>query len=124
MRVIRSAALLAFAWLGILATGASAFDTTAMTIPGNPMTVYVGPRGQCQSSYVFNGVVAGSYYYGGNQVGDCGFFLAFPKEEGAKFAGQPKALWGTTWGFSGAAGPSLETEYTTVSQSPVTGSQH
>ena len=51
-----------------------------MTIPGSPLSVYVGPRGECQSSYLVNGEVAGNFYYGGNQVGDCGFFLAFPKE--------------------------------------------
>ena len=108
--------------LGPTVAGASAFDTTAVTIPGNPMTVYVGPRGQCQSSYVVNGEIAGNYFYGGDQVGDCGFFLAFPKEAGGKFVGQPKALDEMTWGFSGAAGPSGLSEYEVVSQSPVTGS--
>jgi len=122
MRVIRSAALLAFAWLGILATGANAAEPTAVTIPGNPMTVYVGPLGQCQSSYTIHGELAGNYYYGGNPIGDCGFFLAFPKEGGGKFTGQPKPLSETTWGFSGTAGPHLATEYTPVSQSAVSGS--
>src|SRR5271166_1022752 len=81
-RSFRSLAVmaLAVAGLGAFAPGASAqSDTTAVTLPGSPLTVYVGPRGECQSSYVVNGQVAGNFFYGGNQVGDCGFFLAFPK---------------------------------------------
>jgi hypothetical protein len=92
-------------------------DTTAVTVPGNPLTVYVGPRGECQSSYLVNGAVAGNFFYGGNQVGDCGFFLAFPTAG----ASQPLPLQGKTFGFSGAAGPSLANVYEAVGQSPVTG---
>ncbi len=114
------AALLALASLGALATDAGAFDSTAIAISGNPMTVYVGPRGQCQSSYLVHGEVAGNYFLGGNQVGDCGFFLAFPKENETKLK-NPEALWETTWGFNGAAGPNGIAEYETVSQSPVIG---
>jgi hypothetical protein len=110
---------LALAVLGTFAASAGAqSDTTAVTFPGGPLTVYVGPRGECQSSYLVNGLVAGNFFYGGNQVGDCGFFLAFPTEP----AGQPAALKKTTFGFEGAAGPSGLTEYVPVSQSPVTGS--
>jgi hypothetical protein len=106
------------ATVGASAPSASAqTDTTAVTIPGSPLSVYVGPRGECQSSYLVNGEVAGNFYYGGNQVGDCGFFLAFP-EVGA---GQPAPLKGKTFGFQGAAGPSLTSVYQAVSQSPVTG---
>ena len=92
-------------------------DTTAVTIPGSPLTTYVGPRGECQSSYLVNGEVAGNYYFGGNQVGDCGFFLAFPKIS----PGQPVALQGKTFGFEGQAGPHGLSTYETVKQSPVTG---
>jgi hypothetical protein len=94
-----------------------------VTFPGGPLTVYTGALGQCQSSYLIAGKVAGNYFPGGepfefSPVGDCGFFLAFP-EAGA---GQPSALQGRTFGFNGHAGPrGLET-YTPVSQSPVTGS--
>jgi hypothetical protein len=92
-------------------------DTTAVTIPGNPLTVYVGPRGECQSSYLVNGEVAGNYFFGGNQVGDCGFFLAFPKA----VSGQPVPLQGKTFGFNGAAGPGGITDYEKVEQSAVSG---
>ncbi len=110
------ATALALAGLGTFAASAGAqSDTTAVTFPGGPLTVYVGPRGECQSSYLVNGMVAGNFFYGGNQVGDCGFFLAFP-------TGQPTALKGQTFGFTGAAGPSGLHEYELVSQSPVTGS--
>ena len=76
-------------------------DTTAVTIPGSPLSVYVGPRGECQSSYLVNGEVAGNFYFGGNQVGDCGFFLAFPKAG----AGQPAPLQGNTFGFQDTLTP-------------------
>jgi hypothetical protein len=98
-------------------------DTTAATIPGSPLTVYVGPRGQCQSSYVLNGKANGNFFPGGDPfvfspVGDCGFFLAFPAG-----AGQPASLVNKTFGFKGSAGPNPEPEevYTPVSQSEVTG---
>src|SRR5262249_13748624 len=96
------AVALATAGLAISAAGAgAASDTTAVTIPGNPLTVYVGPRGQCQSSYIVNGELAGNFFFGANPVGDCGFFLAFPEGRG----GQPSALEGQTFGFKGDAGP-------------------
>jgi hypothetical protein len=109
--------------LGSVASSASALsDTTAVALPGSPMTVYVGPRGQCQSSYTVNGKVQGNFYPGGepfefSPVGDCGFFLAFPKSG----TGQPEALQGKTFGFSGHAGPSTLTEFTPIAQSPVSG---
>jgi hypothetical protein len=101
-----------------LAGGAGAqTDSTAVTIPGNPLTVDIGPLGECQSSYLVNGEVAGNFYLGSNVVGDCGFFLAFPTAG----TGQPVPLKNKTFGFNGAAGPSLANIYTPVSQSPVTG---
>jgi hypothetical protein len=89
--------------LGALAVSAWAAqsDSTAVTIAGNPLTVDIGPRGECQSSYLINGEVAGNYYIGSNPVGDCGFFLAFPTAP----AGQPGPLKGKTFGFEGEAGP-------------------
>jgi hypothetical protein len=103
-----------------IAPGASAqSDSTAVTIPGTPMTVYVGPRGECQSSYTIAGQLAGNYYFGPNPVGDCGFFLAFPKAvEGKK---NPASLEGKTFGFEGQAGPSGLEDYAPGIQSPVTG---
>ncbi len=106
------------------AANAEPSDTSAATIPGSPLTVYVGPRGQCQSSYTVGGKVEGNFYPGGNNeflapfspVGDCGFFLAFP--EGA---GQPSGLVNKTFGFTGTAGPQMSNTYAPVSQSPVSG---
>ena len=89
--------------------------TEGVTFPGGPLTVSVGPLGQCQSSYGENG---DNYFPPDSNIGDCGFFLAFP----ASGAGQPVALQDTTWGFDGAAGPSGISQYVPVSQSPVTGS--
>jgi hypothetical protein len=98
-------------------------DTTASTIPGSPLTVYVGPRGQCQSSYLVNGKANGNFFPGGDPyvfspVGDCGFFLAFPTG-----SGQPTSLVNKTFGFKGHAGldPEAEEVYTPVTQSLVSG---
>ena len=120
-------ALAAFA-VAVIAVGAhtdaagAASDSSAVALGGSPLTVYVGPRGQCQSSYTVNGQVQGNFYPGGESnfspVGDCGFFLAFPKGG----AGQPALLEGKTFGFEGHAGPLLASSaYTPVEQSPVSG---
>jgi hypothetical protein len=110
--------------LAALAPGAGAVsDETAVTIAGNPLTVYVGPRGECQSSYVVNGEVQGNYFPGGGSfftfspVADCGFFLAFPKSG----AGQPVSVQGQTYGFAGHAGPGGLSDFKPISQSAVTG---
>ncbi|HTZ85040.1 MAG TPA: Ig-like domain-containing protein [Solirubrobacteraceae bacterium] len=121
-----AAALAVLAAIGgplALNAGAAPSDTTAKQIPGNPMTVYIGPRGQCQSSYTVGGVVEGNYFPGGapydfSPVADCGFFLSFPKAG----TGQPVALQGKTFGFAGnAAAVDFSEIYTPVSQSPVSG---
>ncbi len=110
--------------LGIAAQSASAApDSTAVSLGGSPLTVYVGPRGQCQSSYTVNGSVQGNYYPGGgafkfSPVGDCGLILAFPKGG----AGQPPLLVDKTYGFAGNA-PAVDFAQTfdPVSQSAVSG---
>jgi hypothetical protein len=120
--------------LGPLAVAASAEEESeeeletpaAVTFPGGPLTVSIGPLGQCESSYAG---VGNNYYPGFGTLGDCGLFLAFPTVSADKAAtGQPAALEGTTWGFEGAAGPRIPNdgeggeEYTAVgSQSPITG---
>jgi hypothetical protein len=118
--VIAAAAIMPMAFAS---TAGAQTDSTAVTIPGNPLTVYVGPLGECQSSYLVKGVVAGNFFYGGNQVGDCGFFLSFPTEVSGK--PNPTAVEGRTFGFQGAAGPSLSGEHIYVpaegGQSPVSG---
>ncbi|MCW3067573.1 MAG: hypothetical protein JWL67_198 [Solirubrobacterales bacterium] len=107
---------LASAGTGALATGASAAEESAVSFPGGPLTVSVGPLGQCQSSYANHG---NNYFPPTGNVGDCGFFLAFPSTG----TGQPTALKEKTFGFEGTAGPRLPTVYTAVPpQSPVTGS--
>ncbi len=112
------AALLAIG-LGPVVAGASADGT--VTLPGSPLNVSVGSLGECQSSYPNVGV---NFFPPGGTLGDCGFFLAFPKTP----AGQPKALQGTVYGFQGAAGPHVPfdgeggMEYTAIEQEPVTGS--
>jgi hypothetical protein len=90
-------------------------EAGVVSFPGSPLTVSVGQLGQCQSSYEGTG---DNYFPPDSNVGDCGFFLAFP----AAGAGQPPALYDTTWGFDGAAGPHGLNLYTPVSQSSVTGS--
>ncbi len=106
--------------LALLLTGAAPAaaeePTTAVTIPGTPLTVYVGPLGQCQSSYAnleFN------FFSPSVQIGDCGLFLAFPPT--ASRSGQPAALAEKTYGFSGSAGPNLPSHYQFVERSAVSG---
>jgi hypothetical protein len=113
------------ALLAVAAPSASAApDSTAVRLGGSPLTVYVGPRGQCQSSYTVNGTVQGNYFPGGGEafkfspVGDCGLILAFPK--GA--AGQPPLLVGKTYGFAGnAAAVDFAQTFEPLSQSSVSG---
>jgi hypothetical protein len=113
------AAGLAVCGLGAFASSANAEEIGAVSFPGAPLTVSIGPLGQCQSSYSPGN---GNYFEPSDPVGDCGLFLAFPKEG----AGQPAGLQGTTWGFRGSAGPGLSgfegsEEYLPVSHSEVTG---
>jgi hypothetical protein len=111
--------------IGPGAASASA-EGEAVTFPGTPLSVSIGPLGQCESSYA---EVGNNYYPGSGTLGDCGFFLAFPSQGTGKIlTGQPTPLEGTTWGFEGAAGPHIPgeapngKEYVPVSQSVVTGS--
>jgi hypothetical protein len=115
------AATLPLIVLGVFAGGAGA-EEVATTFPGAPLTVSVGPLGQCQSGYSSYENGGGNFFSPADALGDCGFFLAFPKAG----AGQPVELQGTTWGFNGSAGPGLGfaedgKEYLPVSQSAVTG---
>jgi hypothetical protein len=116
----RSRGLLAagLATLGLGALAPSAGAAEPVSFPGGPLTVSVGPLGQCQSSYPNRG---NNFYPPTGNLGDCGLFLAFPTPSGEKFTGQPLALRGETYGFSGSAGPHLTPEYTPGSQSEVTG---
>ena len=121
-RVTRFKSLLAMA-LAVAGLGAFAPSAgAAETFPGGPLTVSIGPLGQCQSSYANHG---NNYYPGTGNVGDCGFFLAFPKLGNEPEGGGKKGLGGQTYGFNGAAvggfGSGSLDLYEAVSQSPVTG---
>ena len=118
-RTLRCLAAAMLVALGLLVVGAAS-ASAEVVFPGGPLTVSIGPLGQCESSYASHG---NNFFPPFGNLGDCGFFLAFPTAG----AGQPAALQGKTFGFEGAAGPHLPTdgeggeEYTVVSQSPVTG---
>jgi hypothetical protein len=109
---LRLAAGLALLGLALGATPAGA-EEAAITIPGSPLSVSIGPLGQCQSSYSGHG----NNYGGSATIGECGFFLAFPN-----VAGQPEKLKGTTFGsVPGHTGLSLY-EAVPDARGPVTGS--
>jgi hypothetical protein len=112
-------ALLAIGF-GPTVAGASAEETGAISFPGSPLTVSVGPLGQCQSSYPNHG---NNFYPPNGNVGDCGFFLAFPKAGNvAGVSGTSTGLQAQTYGFNGTAGPFGLDLYKAVEQTPVTGS--
>jgi hypothetical protein len=108
--VLVIAALLALAGLACMLTARA---SAAVTLPGGPLSVSIGPVGQCQSNYL----AAGSNFVPANSaVGDCGFFLAFVKP------GNPAAVREKVFGFAGTNGPGLgSSEYTPVSAAAVTG---
>jgi hypothetical protein len=88
---------------------------SAATVPlgGSPLAVHLGDRSQLQA--VDSGSTTGIFYPPSGTTGDAGFFLAFP-------TGAPAPLVGKVYGFSGAAGPSLTTLYTPLTQGTVSGS--
>ena len=94
----------------VLASAVALADTVAL--PGSPLTVHVGERGQLQGFRA--GDPTGIFYESTTPSGDAGFFLAFP-------GSTPAALAGTVYGFIGTAGPGLPTDYTPLTQGPVTG---
>ena len=104
----RSSRALSLVALAIAASAFGAFsasasaqtDSTAVTIPGSPLTTYVGPRGECQSSYLVNGEIAGNYYYGGNGRR----LRLLPRLPQSGQRANRRALQGKTFGFDGAAG--------------------
>jgi hypothetical protein len=105
----------ALALLAAAAIAAPALADDAFTpIPGSPMTVYVGARGQLQA--VRSGDQGGIFFPTSSTTGDAGFFLAFPA-----MTGQNINLAGKVFGFTGHAGPYLSSTYTVGTQLPVTG---
>lgn len=116
-RLRKIVAAIAAAAALILAVGASAAGAAPVAIPGNPLTVYVGEQGQLQG--FLSGSSEGIYFAPDLQLGDAGFFLAFPT--GGK---APVGHAGHVWGFEGAAGPEELEEFEPKpgGQHPVTGS--
>ncbi len=104
------AALFAFALSATLAP--SAF---AAALPGSPLTVHVGERGELQAFRT--GSPSGIFYAPQSLIGDAGFFLAFPPG-----LGNPASLEGNVFGFQGTAGPDSLVDYTPVEQQATTGS--
>jgi hypothetical protein len=96
-----------------MALTAPALADTATALPGNPLAVYVGQRGQLQAFRA--GETNGIFFAPSEQVGDAGFFLALP----SGFTGDATPR---VFGFTGSAGPNSIDEYTPISQSPTTGS--
>ena len=94
------------------APSALADHDVATTIPGNPLTVHVGQRGQLQAFRA--GDPTGIFYNPTDQVGDAGFFLAFP-------VGIPGSATPVVYGFTGRAGPDGLTDYAPVSKGAPTG---
>ncbi len=95
-----------------LAPAAASAEEAAVTLPGSPLSVSVGPLGQCQSSYTGLG---NDFYPPSGALGDCGFFLGFPE------SGNPSALQKKVYGFEGVRGPRLASRYTPVGRSAPTG---
>ena len=100
------AAITAALTLGALAAASAPAATTALG--GSPLNVYVGDMGQLQAFRA--GETTGLYYHPLSLEGDAGFFLAI------RASGTPPV-----YGFDGSAGPHGLTDYTFVSQAPVTG---
>jgi hypothetical protein len=107
-----AAACAALAVSACIAAPAMASHDLYTSIPGTPLTVDVGQRGQLQAFRT--GDPTGIFYNPTDQVGDAGFFLAFP-------AGIPGAPTPAVYGFNGRAGPDGLTEYTPVSKDAPTG---
>ena len=78
------------------AIAAAALADNAVPLGGSPLNVYVGERGQLQAVRTDTG--SGIFYPSSSQVGDAGFFLAFPE-------GLPGSATEHVYGFEGNAGP-------------------
>jgi hypothetical protein len=92
---------------------ASALADTTTPLPGAPLSVYVGQRGQLQAFR--SGSENGIFYAPQEQAGDAGFFLALP-------SGYNGDITPRVFGFTGTAGPDGLDEYEPGTQLPATGS--
>jgi hypothetical protein len=102
------------ALVGALSAAAPALadDSTVQEIAGSPLAVFVGGRGQLQAFRA--GETNGIFFDPAAQLGDAGFFLAFP-------TAQSDIAAHAVYGFTGGAGPDGLDAYTQVSQPPVSG---
>jgi hypothetical protein len=112
LRLRHSCALAAAAAISLWLAASAPAATVA--IPGNPLTIHVGERGQLQAYRA--GEPSGIFYEPATLAGDAGFFLAFPDPAFA-----PPALGNQVFGFEGSAGPFGLQNYTPQAQGPVTG---
>jgi hypothetical protein len=111
MKPRRAATLFALALTVAVTAHADADTSTAL--PGAPLSIYVGQRGQVQAFRA--GSESGIFFAPSSQVGDAGFFLAFP----SGFTGGDTSP--QVFGFTGTAGPSGLDDYTPISQNSTTG---
>jgi hypothetical protein len=91
---------------------ASALGDTTTALPGAPLSVYVGQRGQLQAFR--SGSDSGIFFAPQEQAGDAGFFLALP----SGYTGDPTPR---VFGFTGTTGPFGLDEYKLGTQLPPTG---
>jgi hypothetical protein len=101
----------------LIAGSASAADPVA--ISGSPLTVWIGDQGQLQAKRDTDS--ANIFFRPSSQIGDAGFFLAFPAVTGAPV--QNPALTGHVFGFDGPDSPHAEEtdQFVPVSQGATTG---
>ena len=81
----RAASIAALCTLAAWATLATPALAAPTALSGNPLTVYVGERGQLQAYRADSD--SGIFFAPQSRAGDAGFFLAFPA--GSGLAGSP-----------------------------------
>src|SRR5262249_54610895 len=96
----------------LLSFPSTALADSATGLGGSPLNVFVGERGQLQAIRADSG--SGIFFDSTQQVGDAGFFLAFP-------SGLPGDATPQVWGFEGLAGPHGLEKYSPISQTLATG---
>ncbi|MCW2988462.1 MAG: hypothetical protein JWM24_1400 [Solirubrobacterales bacterium] len=107
---MRRTVLVAALFAAALPAAAVADTTTAL--PGAPLSVRVGQRGQLQAFR--SGSDSGIFYAPNEQAGDAGFFLALP-------SGYTGDTTPRVFGFTGTTGPDGLDEYKLGTQLPPTG---
>jgi hypothetical protein len=112
---------LSAALLAAVLTALAAAPALAASVPlgGSPLNVIVGDQGQLQAFRTDRSDPThppGIFYHPTRELGDAGFFLAFPTG-----TTNPPVLPGTVWGFDGSAGPNGLSPYTGLGQDSVSG---